>query len=164
MPIAEFTAAATAFKTAREMVGLAFDAKVDAERRDARLQAMNQLLDAQEKMFGLREVLDAMQDEIRSLKEAERSRNEWSEKANEYVLVQGPGGAWVQQSKIDPTRYSCPVCMGKKVLTVLQPRGQYSGRQDCFVCEQGFQVNLDKPVPPATPRARGGGPNGWMGN
>lgn len=161
MDTASIGAAVTSLNAVKGMVELAFNAKLDSERRSAKAEALAALGTAQDTLYELREELFRLQDENRQLKQAATTQGEWAAKEAEFERFHGPGGAWVYQSKLQPGLFACPTCIGEKKLNLLQPRGQYTGVMNCMACKAGFQVNVDKPVPSALPRGNGG-KNGWM--
>lgn len=68
MDVATITGAYQGLKTAKEILGTVFEAKVDAEAKPKVLEALSKLGDAQDTLFALREELFSLQEENNALK------------------------------------------------------------------------------------------------
>ena len=158
----EITAAITSLKALKDGISLAFDAKVDAEVRSARVAVMEQLGRAQDTLYDLRDELFKIQSENEGLKRAAEGSAKWDETVAQYEFVQSPGGAYVFRSRTDTNLFACPTCMHDKRVSALQPRGAMPSIRHCLVCDKGYTVTTEK-LQPFNALPQRGGPNGWMG-
>lgn len=140
----ELAAAISSLKALKDGISLAFDAKVDAEVRSARVAVMDQLGKTQETLYDLRDELFKIQTENEELKRAASSSAKWDEASAQYEFVESPGGAYVFRSLSDHNLFACPTCMHNKRLSALQPQGMYPSTRWCLVCEKPYRVTTDQ--------------------
>ena len=145
MDIASVTGAIESLKAAKQLIGAAFNAKVDAEAKVKIEEAMERLGDAQEGMFGLREELNRLQNERDELKKRLLALESWTTRAANYDLANTLGGAIAYQFKGEPQHYACPSCFNKHEIHPLQIKRDGSGKFLCTGCAAEY------PVSPRTP-------------
>ena len=140
MDVATITGAYQGLKAAKEILGAAFEAKVDAEAKPKVLEALSKLGDAQDALFALREELFSLQEENNSLKKQIANAESWKEKADQYELVKTNGQAVVYKFKGQPEHYICPSCFNSKNIHILQSNRTMSGKYRCTGCESEFPI------------------------
>jgi predicted RNA-binding Zn-ribbon protein involved in translation (DUF1610 family) len=159
MDISAITGAYQGLKSAKEILGVVFDAKVDAEAKPKILEAMEKLGKAQDTLFELRESLFTLQEENKSLKDELAQARGWQSRAERYELAQAEGTAVVLKFKGEPAHFACPSCFNKKEIHILQDNRTMSGKFRCTGCGAEYPIKPHKdwgPLPPS----RGGS---WMG-
>lgn len=141
MDIASLTGAIQSLKAAKQLVGAAFDAKVDAEVKVKIGEAMERLGEAQEGMFELREDLHRLQNERDDLKKSLQALESWVTRSGSYSLAKTHGGAVVYQFTGEPLHYACPSCFNKHEIHPLQDNRTASGKYRCTGCGAEYPVD-----------------------
>lgn len=148
----DLTAVAGAYegvKAVKTLLGLAIEAKVDAEAKSKIIDAQAKLGQIQDDLFVLREQLFLLQEERNSLKQKLDESQAWNDQISNYELQQTPGGAVVYKSKKEPTHYACPSCINKREIHVLQTNRTLSGKYRCTGCGNEFPVEPRQEPPRA---------------
>lgn len=148
MDVATITGAYQGLKAAKEILGAAFDAKVDAEAKPRVLEALQKLGDAQDALFSLREELFALQQANNELRQQVVESESWQRKAEQYELTKTSGEAVVLRYKGSPEHYACPSCFNSKAVHILQPNRTLSGKYRCTGCGSEFPVEPQKKQAP----------------
>lgn len=141
MDLVSITGAYQGLKSAKDLLTVAFDAKVDAEAKTKIMEAQAKLGDVQDTLFGLREQLFNLQEERNQLRAQLASAASWSKKLDEYEMTKTAGGAVVLQSKAEPKHYVCPSCINKQELHPLQDNRTLSGKHRCTGCGAEFPID-----------------------
>ena len=141
MDVATITSAYQGLKAAKEILGAAFDAKVDAEAKPKVLEALQKLGDAQDALFALREELFSLQEANNVLRQQIAESKSWQTKADEYELTKTRGEAVVYRFKGQPEHFACPSCFNAKAIHILQPNRTMSGKFRCTGCGSEFPVD-----------------------
>lgn len=157
MDISAVTGAYQGLKAAKDILGVVFDAKVDAEAKPKILEAMEKLGRAQDTLFELREELFKLQELNNSLKEELATAKGWQARADQYQLTGTPGGGVVYEFKGTPKHFACPSCFNKKEVHILQDNRTFSGKYRCTGCTSEYPIQPQKRTPPPPPRS-----GGWM--
>jgi predicted RNA-binding Zn-ribbon protein involved in translation (DUF1610 family) len=160
----EIAAAISAFKAAKDLGKVIFDAKIDAAVKEKARDVIDKLGDAQDTLYQLRDELLNVQTDNADLKRQIAEADDWKETAAHYEIVKTAGGAIVHKFKGTPEHYACPNCMGAKRITPLQDNRTLSGKYRCThpSCNGAeFPVDAQK-QPPRLNYPRGGGEGGWM--
>jgi hypothetical protein len=131
-------------KAAKSLLGVAFDAKVEAESKSRILEAQVKLGDVQDTLFALRERLSELQQERDSLRNELSAERNWTSKAAQYDLDETQGGAVVYRFVYAPAHYACPSCFNKREVHILQPENQFYGTYKCTGCTSLFPINKRK--------------------
>jgi predicted RNA-binding Zn-ribbon protein involved in translation (DUF1610 family) len=153
MDIATVTGAYQGLKAAKEILGAAFEAKVDAEAKPRVLEALQKLGDAQDTLFALREELFALQEANNTLKLQIGEAASWKEKADQYELEKTSGDAVVYKFTGHPEHYACPSCFNSKNIHILQNNRTMSGKYRCTGCSSEFPIEpIQKHAPIALSR------------
>lgn len=80
-------------------------------------------------------------DQNRLLKEKLVEKNDWKERADEYVLVETKGGAVVREFVGDGiSHYACPSCSEKREIHILQDCKVFTGEFKCPNCKAEYPV------------------------
>lgn len=145
MDIASVTGAIESLKAAKQLIGAAFNAKVEAEAKVKIEEAMERLGDAQEGMFGLREELNRLQNERDELKGKLSALESWTTRAADYALATTQGGAIAYQFTEEPPHYACPSCFNKHEIHPLQDKRDGSGKYLCTGCTSEYPINPRTP-------------------
>lgn len=145
MDIASLTGAIQSLKAAKQLVGAAFDAKVDAEVKVKIGEAMERLGEAQEGMFELREDLHRLQNERDDLKKSLQALESWAARSGCYSLAKTHGGAVVYQFTGEPLHYACPSCFNKHEIHPLQDI-RAAGLYRCTGCGSDYPVAPRPPI------------------
>ena len=148
MDFTTITAAYEGLKTSKQILGAIFDAKVDAEAQPKVIAALEQLGNAQDALFALREELFKLQTENDALRRQLSEAQSWVVRSSQYNLVQTDGGAVVYKFNADPKHFACPSCFNKQQLQILQDNRTISGEFRCTGCNSEFPVNPYKNLPP----------------
>jgi hypothetical protein len=161
----EITAALAAFKSARELGKVIYDAKIDSAVKDKAHEVFDKLGDAQDTLYALREELLKMQGENAALKQQIAQADEWKASIAQYSLVKTNGGAVVYKFNGQPEHYACPNCVTAKRVTPLQDNRTRSGKYRCThpACN-GAEYPIDPQAsdPPLRYPRGGGEGGGWM--
>lgn len=158
MDISAVSGAYQGLKAAKDILGVVFDAKVDAEAKPKILEVMEKLGQAQDTLFELREELFKLQEANNALREELATAKGWQARVEQYQLTQTPGGAVVYESKGMPKHFACPSCFNKKEIHILQDNRTASGKYRCTGCESEYPIQPQKKPPPSPPRSGGS----WM--
>lgn len=156
MDVASITGAYQGLKAAKEILGAAFDAKVDAEAKPKVLEALHKLGEAQDILFALREELFSLQEANNALRKEIAESASWQSKADQYELTKTPGEAVVYKFNGRPEHFACPSCFNSKTIHILQTNRTMSGKYRCTGCGSEFPVEPQKKFAPI-PVSRGGG-------
>jgi predicted RNA-binding Zn-ribbon protein involved in translation (DUF1610 family) len=162
----EIAGAISAFKAAKDLGKVIFDAKIDAAVKEKAREVIDKLGDAQDTLYQLRDELLNVQTDNADLKRQIAEADEWTGTAAHYEMVKTSGGAIVYKFKGSPEHYACPNCMGAKRITPLQDNRTSSGKYRCTSpsCNGAeFPVDPQKPLPSLN-YPHGGGERGWMGS
>ncbi|HWI80714.1 hypothetical protein [Ramlibacter sp.] len=151
MDISAITGAYQGLNAAKEILGVVFDAKVDAEAKPKILEAMEKLGKAQDTLFELREELFNLQDANKNLKEELAEAKGWQTRADQYELAQAAGSAVVFKFKGEPAHFACPSCFNKKEIHILQDNRTLSGKYRCTGCGAEYPIKPHKPMAPLPP-------------
>jgi predicted RNA-binding Zn-ribbon protein involved in translation (DUF1610 family) len=151
MDVATITGAYQGLKAAKEILGAAFDAKVDAEAKPRVLEALQKLGDAQDALFALRDELFSLQEANNTLKQQLAESMSWKSKTDQYELTKTPGEAVVYKFKGHPEHFACPSCFNSKAIHILQPNRTMSGKYRCTGCGSEFPVDPQKRLPQMAP-------------
>jgi hypothetical protein len=141
MDLTSITGAYQGLKTAKELLTVAFDAKVDSEAKTKIIEAQAKLGDVQDTLFGLREHLFALQEERNQLQAQLASADSWAKKLDQYELTRTIGRAVVYESKNEPKHYACPSCINKKEIHILQDNRTLSGKNRCTGCDKEYPID-----------------------
>jgi predicted RNA-binding Zn-ribbon protein involved in translation (DUF1610 family) len=140
MDITTITGAYQGLKAAKELLTVAFDAKVDAESKPKILEAQTRLGEVQDALFMLRERLSELQDERNSLRQQLEASEAWKGKIDKYELTTTAGGAVVYAFKSTPPHYICPSCINKKEIHPLQNNRTLTGKYRCTGCSSEYPI------------------------
>lgn len=140
MDVSTLAGAYEGLKAAKDLLGAAFNAKVDAEAKAKILEAQQQLGQIQDTLFSVREQLFALQADRDSLKQRLDESGKWEARIGEYTLAKTLGGAVVLESKSEPKHYLCPSCVNKRELHILQTNRTLSGKYRCTGCGSEYPV------------------------
>jgi hypothetical protein len=127
-------------KAAKDLLSVAFEAKVDAEAKPKILAAQTKLGEVQDSLFLLREKLAELQDERDQLRGQLALAKAWESRAAHYELFRAPGDAVVYKFKGSPEHFACPSCFNKSEIHILQDSHVMSGAFRCTGCGQSFPV------------------------
>jgi len=155
MDVASIASAYQGLKAAKDILGVVFDAKVDAEAKPKVLEAMQKLGDAQDALFALREELFSLQEANNALRQEISESKSWQSKADQYELTKTAGEAVVYKFKGQPEHFACPSCFNTKAIHILQTNRTLSGKYRCTGCSSEFPVDPQKKANPI-PISRGG--------
>ena len=151
MDISAIAGAYEGLKAAKDLLGVAFNAKVDSEAKAKILEAQQQLAQIQDALFTAREQLFALQTERDDLRRTLDDSDKWEKRLDQYELKRTAGGAVVLESKSEPKHYVCPSCVNKRELHILQTNRTFSGKYRCTGCSSEYPVeprqeaNFDPP-------------------
>lgn len=148
MDIATVGAAYEGLKASKQILGAFFEAKVDAEARPKVLAALEQLGNAQDALFALREELFRLQTDNEALRRQLAEAQSWEARTNQYKLARTAGGAVVYKFNGDPEHFACPSCFNKQEIHVLQDNRTMSGKFRCTGCAAEFPINPREEPPP----------------
>lgn len=140
MDLATIGAAYEGLKASKQIFSAFFDARVDAEAKPKILAALDQLGNAQDALFTLREELfrlQAVNDELRKQLAAAES---WESRAALYQLDKTSGGAVVYRYNAQPEHFACPSCFNHRQIQILQDNRTISGKFRCTGCNAEFPV------------------------
>lgn len=141
MDIATISAAYEGLKTSKQILGAIFEAKVDAEAKPKVIAALEQLGNAQDALFSLREDLFKLQAENDTLRRQLAEAQSWEARSKQYQLARTTGGAVVFRFNGDPEHFACPSCYNKQQIHILQDNRAVSGKFRCTGCAAEFPVN-----------------------
>jgi hypothetical protein len=136
-----------ALKSAKDLIGGAFEARVDAEARPKVQAALGQLNDAMSAIFEMREELFRLQSENQRLSSELDSANQWTLRGAKYTLSHTRGGAVVYAYAETPSHYACPSCFEKRSLQILQTTRGF-GYFVCPGCKTEYPVEPIAPMDP----------------
>ena len=149
MDIATITGAYQGLKAAKDILGVLFDAKVDAEAKPKILEAMQKLGDAQDTLFSLREELFALQASNDDLRRMIVAAESWRAVSEQYELTKTAGEAVVYRFKGVPEHFACPSCFNTNQVHILQTNRTLSGKYRCTGCNSEFPVEAQRRPPAA---------------
>ena len=158
MDISTIAAAYESLKASKELFRTFLDAKADAEAAPKIQAALNQLGEAQDTLFALREELFRLQGENDRLRQEISATKSWEEKLSGYELTNTAGGAIVYKYKGTPEHFACPNCANKHEIQILQDLGGRAGTFLCNGCKSRYPVRSSQPTP-AVVASRG--PSPW---
>lgn len=141
MDIVAITAAFEGLKASKQIVTALFDAKVDAEAKPKIIAALEQLGNAQDTLYELRDELFKLQSKNEELRKELAVLEAWEVRASQYEVQQTEGGAIVYKFKALPLHYACPSCFNKHQLQFLQDNRTISGKFRCPGCEVEYPIN-----------------------
>jgi hypothetical protein len=148
MDAASIIGAYQGLKAAKEILGAAFEAKVDAEAKPKVIEALQKLGDAQDTLFALRDEMFTLQEANNKLKQQLSDAESWQGRSGQYELVKTTGGAIVYKFNGEPEHFACPSCFNSKAVQILQPNRTTSGKYRCTGCTNEFPIEPQKkPVP-----------------
>ena len=127
-------------KAAKALLGVAFDAKVEAESKSRILEAQQKLGEVQDTLFSLRERLSELQRERDTLQSELSAERDWSAKSAQYSLAEAEGSAVVYRFQGTPEHYACPSCFNKREIHILQLASTWHGTYKCTGCGSSFPV------------------------
>jgi hypothetical protein len=148
MDFVSITSAYQGLMAVKELLNVAFEAKVDVEAKPKIIEALQKLGDAQDTLFALRDELFKLQDTNQMLRKQLDESESWKEKADQYELIKTAGDAVVYKSKGQPEHFACPRCFSSKSIQVLQTNHSSSGKYSCPDCRSEYPVEPRKEVPP----------------
>jgi hypothetical protein len=154
MDVTSITGAYQGLKAAKDILGVLFDAKVDAEAKPKILEALQKLGEAQDTLFALREELFSLQTTNGQLRQEIADSKTWQSTASQYDLVKTAGGAVVYKFKGEPEHFACPSCFNLKQVHILQTNRTMSGKFRCTGCSSEFPVDPQKHYAPQVVRSR----------
>ena len=140
MDVASITGAYQGLKAAKEILGVLFDAKVDAEAKARIVDALQKLGEAQDTLFALREELFTLQASNNELRQEIAEAKSWQVKADRYELAKTAGEAVVYKFKDQPEHFACPSCFNTKQIQILQTNRTLSGKYRCNGCKSEFPI------------------------
>lgn len=161
MPLPEIGMAISGFKAVREVLTAIQDGKVEAASLDRVLDALRKLGEAQDTLYGLREELNAKQEEVAVLKQQLDDRGRWEKESAPYHLVRTPGGATVWEAPNPVYHYACPACFAKRRLSFLQDERTYDGSFACPEASCKATYLIKSPPPDPTPVRESYDPLSW---
>ncbi|MBU0620553.1 MAG: hypothetical protein KJ795_01775 [Gammaproteobacteria bacterium] len=147
MDIVSIGAAYEGLKNSKQILGAIFEAKVDAEAKPRVLAALEQLGDAQDALFSLREELFRLQTENDLLRRQLADANSWDTRAGQYQLTHTDGGAVVFKFNGQPEHFACPSCFNKHEIHILQDNRTMSGKFRCTGCTAEFPIKPHESAP-----------------
>jgi predicted RNA-binding Zn-ribbon protein involved in translation (DUF1610 family) len=151
MDLASIASAYQGLKSAKDILGVVFDAKVDAGAKEKISEALLKMGEAQDMLFALREELFRLQDSNNQLKNELAESQSWQRTANSYELAKTTGGAVVFKFKGEPEHFACPSCFNKKQVHILQTNRTMSGKYRCTGCTAEFPIEPQKAAPAVNP-------------
>jgi len=160
MDVASITGAYQGLKTAKDILGVLFDAKVDAEAKPKILEALQKLGEAQDTLFALREELFSLQTSNNQLRQEIADFKAWKDTLALYELAKTSGGAVVYKFKGQPEHFACPSCFNSKQVHILQTSRTMSGKYRCTGCASDFPIepqshHTPEVIPSRTPWNKG---------
>lgn len=147
MDLASIAGAYQGLTAAKDILGILFNAKVDAEAKEKISVALQKMGEAQEALFALREELFRLQDSNNQLKAKIAENQSWQIISYKYELRKTTGGAVVYKFKGEPEHYACPSCFNKKQIHILQTSRTLSGKYRCTGCAADFPIEPQKTAP-----------------
>ncbi len=158
----EIAGALAAFKGAKDLLSVMYDAKIDTDVKGKVSEVLGKLGQVQDTLYELRDELFRLQSENEAMKRTAATSEEWKKKAALYELVKTIGGAVVYKSKGSPEHYACPNCFNKKDIVPLQPNRTTTGK---YRCTAAACNGAEFPIEPAhkLPMVRSNAGGGWMG-
>jgi predicted RNA-binding Zn-ribbon protein involved in translation (DUF1610 family) len=147
MDLVTIAAAYQSIKSGKEILTAIYEAKVDFDSKPKVHEALNNLGEALDSLYILREDLFKLQDENRTLKQKLENYDSWLNKADQYELVKTTGEAVVYKYKGQPEHYACPGCFNSKLIQILQNNRTSSGKYRCTGCGSEFPIEPRKSTP-----------------
>ena len=143
MDMSEIGAAVEGLKLLKSVYGRlgGADDKVEIDN------ALSKLGDVQDALFTLREELNRLQTDNASFSKQIADSETWKTKLSEYELAKTSGGAVVYKYKGEPEHYSCPSCISKEVIEILQDNRTKTGRYRCVGCKAEFPIDPPRHSP-----------------
>lgn len=141
------TGAYQGLKSAKELLGALFDAKVDAESRQRVVEIQGKLGEVQDALFVLRERLAELQQERDGLQSQLAAELDWKNRLSHYELAATEVGGVVLRFRGAPAHFACPSCVNKQLIEILQPGSKYDGSYHCRGCKSGYPVKPPAPIP-----------------
>ena len=141
MDISVIISAYNGLKTVKDIIRGFNDLKIETESLDKINAAIKNVGEAQDTVFQLRKELSHLQEENNRLKQELSENEEWTKQRSNYELVKTKGGAVVYKSKERPNHYSCPNCIERREIQILQDRKVMFGDFNCPGCGKDFPVN-----------------------
>lgn len=148
MDVTTIASAYQSLKSAKELLTVVFEAKVDAEAKPKILEAQARLGEVQDTLFSLREQLFQLQEERNQLKSELAAAQAWQSKLDQYELTKTSGGAVVYRHKAEPVHFACPSCVNKQQIQILQDNRTISGKYRCTGCNSEFPIEPRQQVDP----------------
>jgi hypothetical protein len=145
-----FAGAYEGLKAAKSLLGIAIDAKVDAESKSRIMEAQGKLGDVQDTLFTLRERLSELQQERDSLRSELSAERDWLSKAGQYELAATLGTAVVYKFKGEPDHLACPSCFNKREVHILQLDSDFFGTYKCTGRGSSFPIKQTKRISPTS--------------
>ena len=139
-------------KAAKDILGVLFEAKVDAEAKSKILEAQTRLGEVQDALFVLREQLSELQGDRDTLRSELADAKAWEDRATAYELSSTQGGAVVYKFKRQPEHFACPSCFNKHEVHILQDNRVMAGTYRCPGCSSNFPVGKRKSIDPGLAR------------
>ena len=147
MDIVSINAAIASGKALKDIIQGLIGLKVDNEVLYRITQAQAQVshllgapLETQGDLFKL-------QNENQNLRRQIETQEDWEKRKADYQLEQTAGGATVCASASDsPKHYTCPRCMVKREIQILQDLRGVSGEFECPGCKTRYPINPSKPM------------------
>lgn len=136
------------FTAIKQLLGVVYDAKVDANAKEKITEALTRLGETQDGMFQIREELSKLQSERDDLRKRLDAAEHWLSRSSQYSLTQTPGGAVVYQSSEPLLHYACLSCFNKKEIHPLQDNRTVSGKFRCTGCTAEYPVSLRQNISP----------------
>lgn len=142
----EFSEAYTAIKIAKEALQFVLEQKVEQKAHDKVDQAFQKIGTFQDDLFILREDLLNLQEENKRLKEELREKENWDSKMQNYSLFTTQCAAVIYKSITEPIHYTCPACIVKKEIQILQGTSQKQVVLTCPGCKNQYHFNKSEPI------------------
>jgi hypothetical protein len=140
----EISAALAAFKAAKDLGKVIFEAKIDHDVQEKYRGVLDKLGDAQDTLYELRDELLTKQSEVEKLQRTLSENDDWRTRIGQFAIVQTAGGAVVHQFEGGPPYYACPNCINDRRIVPLQDNRTLSGKYRCVACKSEYPVEAQQ--------------------
>ncbi|WP_116644743.1 hypothetical protein [Salinivibrio sp. HTSP] len=140
MDFATVTSAYEGLKIGKSLLKSIYDSRVEADAKEKIDEVMNQLGEAQDTLFSMREELFRLQSQNEEYRKRLTDDETWSKKVEQYQLTETAGRAIVYEYLGNPKHFVCPSCIEKKTIQILQDNRTSSGKYRCVHCNAEFPI------------------------